>query len=237
MAQRTEKEWNSYRIDQMAEKPDYPTKFQISQNAKHHVDDDPTHPAKLEVYSGTLPDRFPACLFDTVLQDIRVRFLAGENGADIGIGLLYGAIDEAIEVFGDQVSLAQESAVVGVVRENFHLYSTRRAAFTALKNSFAPVVITQINGRSTLKIGQDTPRMLTANTVVNATLPLTANDTIVFVVDNILQSESTGDFIEFDSPSREFVGDTRVAYDHYNEAIYTYERPSAEGAKHSGVSV
>ena len=78
--------------------------------------------------------------------------------------------------------------------------------------------------------------MLTANTVVNATLPLTANDTIVFVVDNILQSESTGDFIEFDSPSREFVGNTRIAYDHYNEAIYSYERLSAEGPNTQGVT-
>ena len=200
-------------------------------NAQHIAQDDPQHVGKNEAHADLVPWRLAACLYTAGREVRQEQHVAGTyTDGSYGLTLMNRAAVASALYFGTDVDILREQEIAPVFVE--HLDSTetvRNAAFDALKATWEPGTITQLNGRSMVMIGGDPGRNLLATQTVSITLPPQADDELEIVFTNMLQSEADGYFIEFDVPDDAVIASKTVSFNFVNEAVYRYERPSAEG--------
>ena len=207
--------------------------------AMQNLADDPADAARLELHSELLIERLLGCIVEALLEKGRESFLLDDGRDSHGTYSANVYALEAIDAFGDQVSLAWEKQIIAaVVRQEVTSHSPERLAnYAALKKTFAPLEITARGGMPVLIISDEMPRRMTAGVPVSEMSPsLDAPLVLEFRQFPALFSESDGYLIRVDSPARATIGGKEIEYSHNNEAIYEVERFSAEEGEPNPIS-
>ena len=238
MTTRTIAAFHQDALREFADGNDFRSPFIASEAARHDLADDPTHEGRCDNWSRTLRDRFYSCVALAVYDQHQEDYIDNEDLSDSGISShqagSFAVINanqiasNAVQVFGHAVSLEREQAVS---RHAKGLTPTNSlASFQALKGTFADIVVSQEDGRSTLLIQDELPRHLLVSEDVRLDAPVlgTAN-ALTLVFTNILQANDTGDFIHVDSPDDAIVGNKKLVFNHQWYADYAVTKASSEG--------
>ena len=210
-----------------------------SNSAMFHLETDPNDPDRLAFHSELLIERLLGCIVEAILEKSRGLWLL-DDGRDLRgpHSANYVAL-EAVDYFGDQVSLAWEKEIIAaVVRQKVNSQPAERLAnYAALKTTFAPLTIYARGGMPVLTIGDEMPRRMMAGVGVSEMSPkLDAPLVLEFKQFPALLSENDGYLIRVDSPARTTIGGKEIEYSHNNEAIYEVERFSAESGEPNPIS-
>ena len=144
-----------------------------SNSAMFHLETAPDDEKRLAFHSELLIERLLGCIVEAVLEKSRGLWLL-DDGRDLRD--TYGAnvvALEAVDYFGDQVSLSWEKEIIAaVVRQTATSRSAERLAnYAALKATFAPLTIYARGGMPVLTIGNEMPRRMMSGVGISEMSP------------------------------------------------------------------